>query len=256
MPLAETHNEGSVMVAGELVPLRRQQTVSLTDNLNTLAQVANAEHDAAQAAMGSVVEHCIRAGEALILAKERLGREGKKVPWQRWVADNYSGHFTNAYMCVRFARNAKAILDSGVTTKRDALTLVKTVEAEARASERERAPEAKRLIKEGYSQRQAAEIMGVHRRTVERLASPDADKRAKDRNKAARAALRKAEQDAETRAAVKMLGKGRTKTLADVYALVRQAVQAAEAVGTDALEVQEKLYEVEDLIGALLRGHK
>jgi hypothetical protein len=232
-----------------LTPAERVDTRLDTD---ALIRTANEEHEAAVVAAGSTVQHMIRAGEALLIAKERI--DG---PWQKWIEDNYHGHFTNAYMCMRFARNARAIEAEGVTTGSDALVVARRIEAEAKASEAERAPEAKRLRKEGLSVGETARTMGLNKRTVIKLTNQDGYTKDLTRMKAARAALRRVEREAEIKAARKMIS-GRGKSLSDLYGLVRQLQQTADRVqapGQESvvLEVQEKLYDLEDLIGDTLR---
>jgi DNA-binding CsgD family transcriptional regulator len=219
---------------------------------NTIIRTANEEHDAAMVAAGSTVQHMIRAGEALVIAKERV--DG---PWQKWLEDNYHGHFTNAFMCMRFARNARAIEAEGVTTGSDALIVARRIEAEAKASETERAPEAKRLRKEGLTVPEVARTMGLNPRTVTKLTTQGGYTYDTTRQKAARAALRKVEREAEIKAARKMIS-GRGKSLSDVYGLVRQLQQVVDRVQEPGkepvvLEVQQKLYDLEDLIGDALR---
>jgi predicted transcriptional regulator len=183
-----------------------------------------------------------------------------------WLEENYTGHWSDAFLAVRFARNAKEIRKAQITTKADAVKLVKVLDSERRASERDPNPQALVLREQGLNTAQIAKTLEVGRSTVERWLDPKRvereNTRTATRRKAAVAALRKVEREAQ-RKAIAARVKGDGSPLSEAYANVRKAAQMLEFARTNQpkdaeaiLPMQDALYRVEDDLGNLLRGRR
>ena len=250
------------MTQANVVPLDRTSTLPIVPTETTtevLVSIIGAEHSAAMEAGLALMNHWIRMGEALLLAKDRV----QKGDWMIWLEDNYPGHFTEAFMAIRFARNAQEIRQRQITTKKDAIELVRSLDAERRVTEKEPNPQAQALADQGLSHTAIARRMGVNRATVTRWLNPKRTARERkvqhDRAKAARLALRKFEREAQRKAVAKRV-RGDGTPLSEAYANVRKAVQMLEfartaysAEASSILSLQDKLYEVEDALGQMLR---
>lgn len=78
-----------------------------TAELTTLADRANEEHRAAEAAMNEALHHARNAGEALNEAKEQTPHGS----WGDWVRDNFEGSARTARLYQRIARNWSRLED-------------------------------------------------------------------------------------------------------------------------------------------------
>lgn len=70
-------------------------------SLFDLAEIANREHEAAQSALVSTLEHGFNAGAALIEVKGRLNHG----EWLPWLKENFNGSHDTASVYMRIARN-------------------------------------------------------------------------------------------------------------------------------------------------------
>ena len=70
-----------------------------------LAETANREHALAGRAAVSMVEHAVRAGDALLAAKQQV-RHGQ---WLPWLDANFEGSARTAQQYMRLAGNAKRV---------------------------------------------------------------------------------------------------------------------------------------------------
>lgn len=71
------------------------------DTLDHLTETANREHGLVLQAGGSMVEHAIRAGDALRAIEEHV--EGGQ--WERWLADNFADSASTARLYMRLSRH-------------------------------------------------------------------------------------------------------------------------------------------------------
>lgn len=101
-----------------------------------LADVANREHALVGQAVGAMVEHAIRAGEALVAAKAQVNHGG----WLPWLDANFNGSNRHAerYMMVAANSTRVADLDEGLSLR----AVVKRLE---RINREEKADEARQL---------------------------------------------------------------------------------------------------------------
>lgn len=81
-----------------------------TATLTTLAGEIVAEHDAAQGAFRSAVEHAIRCGELLIEAKAEIGHGG----WGGWLEENFPASDRTARGYMRLARHGDELNRQGL----------------------------------------------------------------------------------------------------------------------------------------------
>jgi phage N-6-adenine-methyltransferase len=89
-------------------------------SLDELADVANEEHLQCVAAMGSVLEHAIKAGDALALAKAQL----KHGEWLQWLGANFNASQVTASAYMRVAANYKHASNLEPSSIRQALKMI------------------------------------------------------------------------------------------------------------------------------------
>jgi hypothetical protein len=77
-------------------------------DLPTLASVANRWHADAENARANMVEYAVRAGEALVAAKELCKKSKQK--WMPWVKENFDGSHDLANKYMRLAKNSERVL--------------------------------------------------------------------------------------------------------------------------------------------------
>jgi Protein of unknown function (DUF3102) len=88
--------------------------------LASLAEAANREHSAGEAAYASAVDHAIAAGEALLAAKGQV-QYGQ---WLGWVDDHFHGSRRTAQVYMRMARNADVGHLAGQSSIKQALEAI------------------------------------------------------------------------------------------------------------------------------------
>ncbi|MGH9382511.1 MAG: DUF3102 domain-containing protein [Thermoanaerobaculia bacterium] len=71
--------------------------------LATIATAIRDEHEAAQAAFTSAVEHAIRCGELLIEAKSKVGHGG----WGDWITEHFPASWRTAQSYIQLANRAE-----------------------------------------------------------------------------------------------------------------------------------------------------
>jgi len=90
------------------------------DGLASLAEAANREHAACEAAYASAVDHAIAAGEALLAAKAQV-QYGQ---WLQWMDDHFHGSRRTAQVYMKMARNAEAAHLAGQSSIKQALEAI------------------------------------------------------------------------------------------------------------------------------------
>lgn len=85
-----------------------------------LAQIANREHALVGEKLGSMVEHAIRAGEALAAVKAQLAHG----EWLPWLAENFAGSERMAHRYMRIAANPTRVSDLPEPSLRKALAAI------------------------------------------------------------------------------------------------------------------------------------
>lgn len=86
-----------------------ERSDELPNSLDGLAALATVEHEACETAVGDALGHAIRAGEALTVAKARVGH-GK---WLPWLKDHFPASVNTAGHYMRLARNSQRVGNLG-----------------------------------------------------------------------------------------------------------------------------------------------
>jgi len=161
--------------------------------LGELAAAANHEHDRVREAGLSMVEHAIRAGDALRAADE-LVQAGQ---WERWLADNFADSAATARLYMRMSRYQDEIRARGI----DGVTAARR-HLIGRDPHRKGAKpvlpqwmrdEAAEMRAQGISVNRIARELGVSNPTVHRWTNPQAARALNDATQAARRRKRAAE---------------------------------------------------------------
>lgn len=199
-----------------------------TWTLDELAAVVNEEHDLALLAVKTTLRHVIRAGEALLAAKERVAPGG----WYAWISGNTHLAETTVQTYMRLA-TYQAILPSHIETiegaRRFVLGLPKTTTQPVYPEEVKR--EARRLRKEGLSYPAIGEIVGAVPNTVRFWCDPRYQKQLRDRSKAVTRQRREANKALEEKRQAEGRAKAARKAggaLAESYSALRIAMQALD----------------------------
>jgi hypothetical protein len=138
-----------------------------TASLGTLAETVNREHELVLEAGTAMVAHAIKAGEALLKAKELVGHGG----WERWLVENIAD----------FVGGSDSRIDQ------------------------DRRDDARLLRKRGLTYQQIADELGCTRDSAFRWCNPKAEERARRRHQmqsmAGRRALNRQKRDRAVRKA-------------------------------------------------------
>lgn len=214
--------------------------------LDELAAIANREHALSELAAQTALQHAIKAGEALIAARDQCPAGD----WSRWLDQNFTASQTTAFGYIRVATHKDAIPE-GTTAVKSALELL-AGQPQARGPHgpsREKpiqAAEARRMAAEsGLSSQEIARKLGVGAGTAWRWVNPQkaaANQRAYEkRQRDARAALRVLEREKEVRRAVRKAG----AALAEAYSMGARMGKVLEQAEQEATtdEAREALRE-------------
>ena len=191
--------------------------------LDELATTVIAEHQFVLKAATTAVNHAIRAGQALMVAK-KLVPQGE---WERWLETECGLASRTAAQYVRLA-TYKALIPTHVHhSQTEALLYLRGLPGIDGASNKPYPPETKheahRLSTTGLYQRDIAHILGVSKSTIDRWVGQGkkgkGDRR-RYREKAARKALRRQERD---RAMLKAGG-----SIGLCYSMIRKTAQALD----------------------------
>ena len=215
-------------------------TVDLTTmTLDDLAAFARAEDGLSASAVTLAVAHAVRAGAALLAAREQVPR-GK---WTAWLIDSGIG-IGHAYTYMRLAMYRDEIPPgASLSQARDGLRTLPGIfhrpDDDKRAVPASLREEAKAMVDGGMGVLAVAEALGIDRHTVAAIIDPEKARRRREsgreqqrRRRAALKLLAKKEQDRQ----VKQVG----GSAAEGYALLRRAeIEIDRAVGSS-LDVEEK----------------
>ena len=147
--------------------------------LEELAATANSEHLAALGAIADAFEHAVLAGGALLSAQARVVAD-----FETWLADNVRYSKGSAFEYMRMATFQEELRALGYTSYSAARAALRDlglcrkqryVTGENRGSATAKAPErelVERLVAEGCSLTDAADMAGVARQTARRWIEP------------------------------------------------------------------------------------
>jgi len=218
-------------------------------SLADLASYANAEFDSMNSAADAALErlsealqHAVRLGKALCVAKEKVGRGN----WDSWVDVNLPFGTTNANRYCRLAFYEDRLLASSVPLNtKSALAYLKGLPQAPGTRRRhlideDQVSEMRRLKESGASLNEIAELMEISKTSVEYHTSDKAKSRAiayRKRYDKQRLAGKKAlERQDRVTAAKKAGGK-----LDKAYSLVRQLAAELDAAHSEATEGRDAL---------------
>lgn len=191
----------------------------------TLAELAEAieqEHQRVIETGTAMIEHAIRAGRHLLLARERVPRG----TFQKWLIDNFGRADTqwasaHLYTYMRIARHSDLVRASGVQTITQARMMLSRTVVTAGSGHRplDLDEDTIRLAREKHiTQKEAARRLGVSIATVRsRLDGGKHNRQKQKKLREARKALRREQRDANVAAA--------GGSIAKAYSLLRKALQ-------------------------------
>lgn len=242
---------------------RRQSEASIltaAEALDELAAKANREHGLVQAALLDGLEHAVGAGEALRIAKDRVGYGA----YGAWLAANFTGTEQVARHYVRFAEYREELGAAHVTTIKAATLYLRGLGTQSdlrRVATPEAVAEAKRLHKAGAPAKEIAGLLSVSQGTVTAWVDPQFRRswnaRQKKRAQARRSATVALRRE-QTQNAARALG----GPIEESYSLIRRALQLADRAfevssGREEREALRRtitaLHRAEDEIGAAIR---
>lgn len=223
------------------------EIVALSE-LDELAATANREHGLAIGAAMDAVSHAIRAGEALLAAREQVPMGD----WSDWLAANFIATQQTAQRYCRVARHKGAILESEAPTLEDGLALLRHVEPERRHSDATRR-RVREVFEAGNSIRATAVIVGISRTAAARILNPEASRRHEIEQGRRREAARKALKREQRAKAAKAVG----GDIGEAYSLVRRLADTLDGAAAREGDIEARtaiakalhsLYRVEDQI--------
>lgn len=165
--------------------------------LRTLAETANREHGLVMQSGAAMVEHAIRAGEALLQAREEIG-DGD---WGQWLLDIFAGSVSTAHNYMRVAIHQDAVRE--LTSMRQALNQITgetgLVKGRRPVYPRELVDEVKALYAEGAGVNEIHREFDLSNDTILKWVDPEYH----ERRKRAQRESAKRRRDEENRARTK-----------------------------------------------------
>jgi hypothetical protein len=204
-----------------------------TTTLDTLAETANREHELVLEAGTAMVAHAIKAGEALLKAKELVGHGG----WEHWLVENIADKsLTTPRLYMRLARHRDQVLAAGPASLNVAQKLL-IGGADSRVDQ-DRKDDARRLRKQGRTYQQIADELGCTRDSAYRWCNPKAEERARRRHQMQSMAGRRALNRQKRERAVRKAG----GALAEAYSLIRKTLEALEQAETETQKREQRAH--------------
>lgn len=187
--------------------------------LDQLAETVRREHQLAEQSAVAMVEHAIRAGDALRAAKEQVGHGG----WERWLMAEFPDkHPKTLRLYMRLSNHQDRVREDQPATIAGAQRLL--LGEASRPNDAEMRDEARALAKQGMSRWAISQKLGVSHHAVGSWLDPRlAEKRRQRRRQESRAA-RRALHEKQRASEVRRAG----GSIAEAYALLRKALQALE----------------------------
>lgn len=212
--------------------------------LDDLAEAANREHGAVEAAAAAAVTHAIQAGEALLAAREIVGYGG----WHDWLKAKFSGSVPLASAYMRIAHYQETIRDCDTFAQARAvlrgLPAVTSAAPPGHADSKRQS--AISLIDDGATITEAADVLGVAFQTVKRWTDPGyaREARAKAREQERQRYQEKREEESRKRQArLTRMARQAGGAISEAYSMAERLqdvlataeTQAADAEARDAL---------------------
>jgi DNA-binding transcriptional ArsR family regulator len=207
-------------------------------SLSELADEANREHGHVVEAGAAMVEHAIRAGEALLAAQQQC--EPKQ--WTAWLTEHWAAARVTALIYMRLARHQDEIRAQGFTsviTARRHLTMIQAPGAPSKHGWKNPptwvTDEAHKLRAEGLSYAEISRRLEVPWATIRYWLDPELTEKARlaaKKRRAERRAEREREKQREIKRAARRAGSG----LAEAYAMaerMQDVIGRAHAEATD-----------------------
>lgn len=211
--------------------------VAQTPTLADLANTANCEHEAVVAAGREAIAHAIRAGEALLAAREFFPHG----EWQPWLTGNFAGSIAVASAYMRIARYRDVI--SGCETFTQARLYLRGLPAVSNGAPPslpdDLREQAVALIGGGASVTEAAEMLHVSRNSVKRWTDPGYAHRSREASRQAereRYRRRREEREQARAAKIKRAARKAGGSIAEAYAMaekMQDVLGQAHAEATD-----------------------
>lgn len=232
----------------------------LAARANRAHQSVAAELERVQSAASAGVKAALEAGEALLLAQERVPMG----EWSAWLTENFTGSYASAQQYMRLAHYCDALPEADSTSIPAALRVLRNLPSRLEFPQRypdEVRGTALKLLESGAPQAEVSELLGVPVPTVRMWQNPTPVKESKARQrqrawrrKREREALERQERDAKVR---KLKG-----PLAESYSLARRMAQALDQAYMETPDrdtmlaiksALSRVYEAEDAIVRALK---
>lgn len=216
--------------------------------LADLATTANREHGLVQQAEQSALMHSILAGDALLAAR-KVVVHGE---WHNWLGENFAGSapLASAYMRIAYYKDAVGLADcNGFAEARAFLRGLPPVsDATPEGHGDFVRDQAVSLVANGATEKEAAEMLGVSRRSVHRWT--DTDYRQREVVQMREAQRERRREQAKERAAaeerrLKRIAKGAGGGIAEAYSLAERMQDALAAAEREASKPEVKAALVE-----------
>lgn len=200
-------------------------------SLDEIAASANREHDLAQRAALSAIDHAMRSGQALLVARDVVGEDA----FLAWLSRNFDSTHHTAFRYMRIARYAQDLREADITTISDALAFL-AGRSQLGHEVGERRLRAVELYEAGRPKREIARMLGVTQSTVQRYLNPKAAQERHTRNRRERIAAEKALEEKRQRAAARRAATAAGGEIARLYA---DAERMQDTIGAAAREASD-----------------
>lgn len=211
--------------------------------LGELADTANREHRAAQAAATTMLEHAINTGEALLAARQVCPSN----EWERWLRDkvDFSTGAARQYMRIAHLKHVLAQCEEPVASITQAKRLLAGLPATNAGGNSPLPSQTRDAIKDlvgrGFSQHEIARQLGVARTSIRRVIDPDGEKARADASRKRREDRRRAEARLKRASAVKQALVKEGEAFNEAYTLLGRLEQLLGRSREEAREREKKL---------------
>jgi hypothetical protein len=201
------------------------------ETLEELADAVRREHALAAQAGATMVEHAIRAGDALRAAKNQIERGG----WERWIAQEFPDkHAKTLRLYMRLSKYQEHVrtMQPGSIVHAQQLLAGEAI----RPHETELRDAARNLSQRGKTQKQITAELGVSLYAVQSWLNPRLLERRRSLRAQESRAARRALHQQQRQSSVRKVG----GPIAEGYALVRRALQTMEHASEGQLDSEAR----------------